>query len=450
MEREAAKALNNKAPNVKATIHFDTTSRSSIDGEWPSILLKFSDGYDYRLRPLFFAYEDRVQITELFVETFSRLALAVSVLSDETVEPSSLWEKLDAIMTDAVMKNLGIEETIPKALGSIYHPHHLLCKSPTMEALDKSNLEVLSGIEKTVRQQEIFESINPALRSFFRGKKALVEAGIEAILTLITHDKSGKSCSQADLFYYICEREGMSKRVFIYQQRRFAKLGKAAISILEAKDILQMLVDEVEGTNQLVESCKIYLSSELFVTELECLAYFNHYVTFPFLNSIETSSQTDLLVQLPALYKDLNNNKSVDTLKKFVVSIHGMSTPTLSSDLSKKIVDKMCISAAATVKLQCGREYGFADGDKLRATDLSSLPEEELQGLPTNNLVNERDLSQFDREARVTRCRNRRFKAKNIQNNMVLYKTKKQCRVDKISRKISAILSERETKWNEK
>lgn len=60
-----------------------------------------------------------------------------------------------------------------------------------------------------------------------------------------------------------------------------------------------MLVDEVEGTTQLVESCKMYFSSELFVTELECLACFNHYVTFPFLNLIETSSQADLLVQLP-------------------------------------------------------------------------------------------------------------------------------------------------------
>ena len=70
MERDAAVALNNKIPNVKVTIHFDTTGRSSIDGEWPSIILKFSDGHEYRLRPLFFAYEDRQQITELFVETF--------------------------------------------------------------------------------------------------------------------------------------------------------------------------------------------------------------------------------------------------------------------------------------------------------------------------------------------------------------------------------------------
>ena len=36
------------------------------------------------------------------------------------------------------------------------------------------------------------------------------------------------------------------------------KLGKAALSIQDVKDILQKLVDEAEGTNQLVETCKIY------------------------------------------------------------------------------------------------------------------------------------------------------------------------------------------------
>ena len=169
-------------------------------------------------------------------------------------------------MTDAVSKNLGIENTIPASLGSEHHPIHLLCKSHTVEALDRSNLHVLSSIEKKVDQQTEFEKINPALKSFFRGKTALVEAGIEAMLTLITH-KSAKSCSQADLFDHICEREKVSKHVFLYQQRRFAKLGKAAASIPQARDILTMLLDEVDGTNP-VESCGIYNASERFITEL--------------------------------------------------------------------------------------------------------------------------------------------------------------------------------------
>ena len=54
-------------------------------------------------------------------------------------------------------------------------------------------------------------------------------------------------------------------------------------------------------------------------------------------------------------------------------------------------------------------------------------------------------------QARVSRCRNRKFKAKNIKNNMVLCKTKsKAMKINRISRKISLILAARETVWNEK
>ena len=62
-------------------------------------------------------------------------------------------------MRDAATKNLNIEETIPDALGSSHHPYHLLCKDHNVEALGESNLEVLSRIEKTVKQEDVFENI---------------------------------------------------------------------------------------------------------------------------------------------------------------------------------------------------------------------------------------------------------------------------------------------------
>ena len=173
-ETEAAIALLEKSSDVKAIVHFDKMSRNNIDGDWPTIILRFSNGEEFRLRPLFFAYEDRAQITSLFSETFNRLAVAVSIRQAVTIEAKTLWEKIDALMTDSVTKNLGIEDTIPLALGSDHHPLHLLCKSHTVEAIDKSNLEVLARIEKSVNQQQIFESINPGLKSFFRGKTAVV------------------------------------------------------------------------------------------------------------------------------------------------------------------------------------------------------------------------------------------------------------------------------------
>ena len=68
IECDAAVALLDKNETVKVTLHYDTTSRNSIDGEWPSLILHFSDGQNFHLRPLFYAYEDRNQITNLIVE----------------------------------------------------------------------------------------------------------------------------------------------------------------------------------------------------------------------------------------------------------------------------------------------------------------------------------------------------------------------------------------------
>ena len=156
-------------------------------------------------------------------------------------------------MTDAVTKNLGIKDTIPNVLGSNHHPYHLLCKSYTVEALDSSHLNALAEVEKSVKQQEIFEGINHSIKSFFPGKSALVEAGIEALLNLITDCKSGRHALKLN-FDHICEQEGITKSVFLDQQRQFAKLEKAAAALMEAKDLLTILLDEVEAANQLIEA----------------------------------------------------------------------------------------------------------------------------------------------------------------------------------------------------
>ena len=102
---------------MKSTLH-DTTTRNTIDGEWPAIILYFSNGGEYFLRPLFFAYEDRKQIAELLVETYSRLSVAASVDKQENVTPAVLLGKTDAIMTDSVSKNLKTEDLIGESLDS--------------------------------------------------------------------------------------------------------------------------------------------------------------------------------------------------------------------------------------------------------------------------------------------------------------------------------------------
>ena len=105
------------------------------------------------------------------MKTFKQLSISANVSENRNTTPATLCKKVELFMTDAVRKKIGIENTIPNALGSNHHPYHLLCKSRTVETLVRSNLNVLAEVEKSVKQEEIFEYINPSIESFFHGKK---------------------------------------------------------------------------------------------------------------------------------------------------------------------------------------------------------------------------------------------------------------------------------------
>ena len=69
----------------------------------------------------------------------------------------------------------------------------------------------------------------------------------------------------------------------------------------------------------------------------------------------------------------------------------------------------MCLHAAQVFDRQTGREYGFGKfclSNPPRATELNLLSNEELVGLPTNNLESERHLAGFGRRAAVAKFRN--------------------------------------------
>ena len=99
------------------------------------------------LLPLFFAYEDKEQIISLIVELLKRLSVAAIKLN---VTAFNLWDKIDALMADAVSKNLKIEEGVAEAFQSRHVPYYILCKSHTCERLDTDNLTTLSQLEAKV------------------------------------------------------------------------------------------------------------------------------------------------------------------------------------------------------------------------------------------------------------------------------------------------------------
>ena len=84
-----------------------------------------------------------------------------------------LWKQIDAVMSDSVAKNFLIEKTIAKSLNSTHGPYHIRLKSHTMGRLDKSNLFVLNGLEQSMKLKNTLESVNPALKPFFKGNAAV-------------------------------------------------------------------------------------------------------------------------------------------------------------------------------------------------------------------------------------------------------------------------------------
>ena len=126
--------------------------------------------------------------------------------------------------------------------------------------------------------------------------------GIKSILNPISHDKSASSTNQADLFDFILQRENQVKRISLYQERRFTKIGYSAASILDALPYLRMLLNESYLTNQHIEIVRMFLDSEFFITKLSVSAIFMHKVSLPLLTFVEISSQEELLRVFPKLY----------------------------------------------------------------------------------------------------------------------------------------------------
>ena len=82
-----------------------------------------------------------------------------------------------------------------------------------------------------------------------------------------------------------------------------------------------------------------------------------------------------------------------------------------------------------------------------RATELHKLQPSDLEGLPTNNLECERDLSEFDKLARRSAASsNRKFTAKGMRNDMTLNNAGV-VTVEKMTRDIAKVMDKSEQEW---
>lgn len=155
------------------------------------------------------AKETRNNITQYFVEQLKRLSVAANTSC------VGIWNRITAVMTDSVAKNLKIVPLIMEELLSmepskdifIAEPYHLLCLIHTLECFDRKMLEQVKKIEDKLGLREQFVSKMPELKSFLSNKnKAIAESALEALCSLTYN--SGKKSALWQEFLNECEASG--------------------------------------------------------------------------------------------------------------------------------------------------------------------------------------------------------------------------------------------------
>lgn len=458
-EISAVESIIAKKPATKITWHFDSTSRSRVQGDWPSLILNFINDDDpkenkmHRLRAIFFAYEDREQIVKLFVETLKRL----SVASDGQLSPVDIWESIDAIMTNAASKNLEIGKGVAKLLypdkppDEWHIPKHLLCKSHVCEKLEESCTKVCKALEQKLNIKEIIVKKQPPLKSFLNKSSCVARGALDALIKLASHQSSGKTVSLAKEFDLILEERGKAKSFSLYVEKRFTRFGHAAGATLDCYPEFTTILDRTHLDNSLIKACKIYLNCEYIQSALTILAYFTYKVTMPYLNCIEKSNQKDLVTILPKLYKELLKG-NCNVLSDYHIEwthVH-MKNHIPETDFEKYMLKELCHVAAEGIKLQCAREYWGDSQMHKRATEIFNLSDSEIKSLPTENLETERYLAKFGWLASQSAARsNKNFKAQRIRDDL-MFETKKRAEcLDKKKSEIFKKLKAMELNWTD-
>lgn len=428
------------------TIMYDTTTREQIEGEWAVFLVKFaSDNSTHRLRSLSMAFEDHSNIVLIFVEQIERLALAVNTTAAE------IWVRVTAIMTDSVGKNLKIAPAISKAIGTdpSRWPLQLLCTAHSCEVMDKKCLELCMETENHTNIKGQILGKMPGLGAFFRAKKSVVEVAVEAITKLILN--TGLKTSLYKEFLDVCDEHQVSRKIGAYKQRRFAKLGYCAGSIVHHLPEIRALLEKFHG-NQLSQACKLYLSIPYIIEAMQSLSIITEFVILPYLEMVQKYDNVQLLTILPQLHHDLLEN-DLKTLTNFHTPFK-FAHPEPNENVTL-LVNLMAKRIADGLSLQRGREFGFPStstaGTEPRATDLSSgdIPEHILKQLPTHNLDCERELGVFDHKVTKSSGGYNRFSTlKGLRDDMMLHKAN----FNELSRNqfdLYRKLDSREEKWNE-
>ena len=110
MQLQLQPPLVNVDGDTSVALHYGTTGRSRVEGEWPSLIFNFlNDNHIdkckiYYVKVILFALENHKQIVKqiVIVQTLKKLSIATGGINS----PKNMWESIYCFMTDAISKIL--------------------------------------------------------------------------------------------------------------------------------------------------------------------------------------------------------------------------------------------------------------------------------------------------------------------------------------------------------
>ena len=254
----------------------------------------------------------------------------------------------------------------------------------------------------------------------------------------------GHKSSLYQEFDHVLQVTGKSRKFSGFKEHRFAEMGYTAAAIIYHLDEFNAILENPRSNNQLVQACELYTNNDFILVALKCMAWFTLKVTLPFLNMCELQKQSDLLPIMSQLKLDLESLK-MNTLVEFEVDF-SFKVDEPDSVLTKHILEEFCKQAAIDLITQRGREYGFTEHEKSRATNINEIPKEQVDYMPVNILDCERDLVKFNQLAkRSAMCSSKKFKAK-PRDEMTLIQAEN-IKIEKITKNIAKVLDDEEKIW---
>ena len=127
---------------------------------------------------------------------------------------------------------------------------------------------------------------------FIRVEKNRIVAAMESILNHVIHEKSVSPTNLSSEYDDVCERDGSTKQISLYHERRFAKLGYLAGAISEAIPLINILHDEAHTQYLHTESVRAYLEYTYIITALTVLSWFSYNISLSLLNRVEKGNQS--------------------------------------------------------------------------------------------------------------------------------------------------------------